>query len=119
MTNHAAFAYADAPLFLFHLLEFSGVDFDIDVAGAQRTLGRAGEHRHLVRSWSSSTPTTKVDIVTHAPPTGIYRMNDDGTVSYDRFDYRPPAHRIASARPSSCASPDPATTATRAPISAS
>lgn len=23
MTNHAAFAYADAPLFLFHLLEFS------------------------------------------------------------------------------------------------
>ena len=25
MTNHAAFAYADAPLFLFHLLEFFGV----------------------------------------------------------------------------------------------
>ncbi len=31
MTNHAAFAHADAPLFLFHLLEFSGVDFDLDV----------------------------------------------------------------------------------------
>jgi biotin carboxylase len=33
MTNHAAFAYADAPLFLFHLLEFSGVRFEIDVRG--------------------------------------------------------------------------------------
>ena len=31
MTNLAAFAHADAPLFLFHLLEFSGVDFDLDV----------------------------------------------------------------------------------------
>ena len=28
-----------------------------------------------------------VDVVTHAPETGIYRMNDDGTLSYDRFDY--------------------------------
>ena len=24
ITNHSAFAYADAPLFLFHLMEFSG-----------------------------------------------------------------------------------------------
>ena len=31
MTNHAAFAHADAPLFLFHLLEFSGVEFDLDI----------------------------------------------------------------------------------------
>ena len=28
-----------------------------------------------------------VDIVTNAPPTGIYRMSVDGTVSYDRFDF--------------------------------
>ena len=39
MTNHAAFAHADAPLFLFHLLEFSGVPFDLDVDGAERTAG--------------------------------------------------------------------------------
>ena len=31
MTNHAAFAYADAPLFLFHLMEFSGIKYKIDV----------------------------------------------------------------------------------------
>jgi hypothetical protein len=26
-------------------------------------------------------------VVTNAPPTGIYRMAVDGTVSYDRFDF--------------------------------
>ena len=31
MTNHAAFAHADAPLFLFHLLEFSKAKFKLDV----------------------------------------------------------------------------------------
>ncbi|HXV59800.1 MAG TPA: biotin carboxylase, partial [Vicinamibacteria bacterium] len=33
MTNLASFAQADAPLFLFHLLEWSGVDFELDVEG--------------------------------------------------------------------------------------
>ena len=28
-----------------------------------------------------------MDIVTNAPPTGVYKMAIDGTVSYDRFDY--------------------------------
>ena len=31
ITNHSAFAYADAPLFLFHLMEFSGLKYKIDV----------------------------------------------------------------------------------------
>ena len=29
----------------------------------------------------------KVDQVTHAPATGIYRMAEDGSVAYQRFDY--------------------------------
>ena len=28
-----------------------------------------------------------VDIITEAPESGIYRMSDDGRVSFDRFDY--------------------------------
>jgi hypothetical protein len=28
------------------------------------------------------------DIITHAPATGIYRMAEDGSVSYHRFDYK-------------------------------
>src|SRR6185369_8432586 len=31
ITNVTAGAYADVPLFLFHLLEFMGVDFELDV----------------------------------------------------------------------------------------
>jgi hypothetical protein len=28
-----------------------------------------------------------VDLLTDAPETGIYRMDDEGNVTYDRFDY--------------------------------
>ena len=47
LTNHGAFARADAPLFLFHLLEFCGVDFDLDVDEINEPLGRASVHRQL------------------------------------------------------------------------
>ena len=48
MTNHAAFAHADAPLFLFHLLEFSGIDFDLDIQG----LNERWADPENVDSWS-------------------------------------------------------------------
>ncbi len=86
MTNHAAFAHADAPLFLFHLLEFSGVPFDLDVA----ELNNRWADQANIDSWCQMVikhTEDTVDVVTHAPETGIYRMNDDGTLSYDRFDY--------------------------------
>ncbi len=86
ITNHSAFAYADAPLFLFHLLEFSGLKYKIDVA----ELNARWAKKDFIDCWSQvvmkSTDKT-VDIVTNAPPTGIYRMALDGTVSYDRFDF--------------------------------
>ncbi len=86
MTNHAAFAYADAPLFLFHLLEFSGVSFDLNV----KEINERWAQPHFIDSWSQVVikyTEDKVDQVTHAPPTGIYRMAEDGSISYQRFDY--------------------------------
>jgi D-alanine-D-alanine ligase-like ATP-grasp enzyme len=86
MTNHAAFAYADAPLFLFHLLEFSGLKYKIDV----EELNERWAKKEFIDSWSQlviKSTDDIVDIVTHAPPTGVYRMASDGSVSYDRFDY--------------------------------
>ncbi|HEU0201129.1 MAG TPA: biotin carboxylase [Burkholderiaceae bacterium] len=86
MTNHAAFAYADAPLFLFHLLEFSGMPFELNVA----QLNERWAQPHFIDSWSQVVikyTDRNVDVVTNAPPTGIYRMSDDGAVSYQRFDY--------------------------------
>ena len=86
MTNHAAFAHADAPLFLFHLLEFSGKPFDLDVD----ELNSRWADPAMIDSWSQMVikhTDDSVDLLTDAPETGIYRMADDGTVSYNRFDY--------------------------------
>lgn len=86
ITNHSAFAYADAPLFLFHLLEFSGMKYKIDV----EELNARWAKREFIDSWSQvvmKSTDKNVDVVTNAPPTGIYRMAVDGTVSYDRFDF--------------------------------
>ena len=47
MTNVTAGAYADIPLFLFHLLEYMDVDYVIDVAGDQRAVARPGRRRCL------------------------------------------------------------------------
>ena len=86
MTNHAAFAHADAPLFLFHLLEFSDVPFDLDVS----ELNARWADPEMIDSWSQMVikhTDDTVDILTEAPQTGIYRMDHQGRVTFDRFDY--------------------------------
>jgi len=87
MTNHAAFAHADAPLFLFHLLEFSGIEYELDV----EELNARWASPAFIDSWSQLVikhTNENIDIITHAPATGIYRMAPDGSVSYHRFDHR-------------------------------
>ena len=92
MTNHAAFAHADAPLFLFHLLEFSGIPFELDVDALNDRWADADN----IDSWSQFVmkhTDDSVDIITQAPESGIYKMNPDGTIDFSRFDY----HRRAVA----------------------
>lgn len=85
MTNHAAFAVADAPLFMFHLLEFSDADFDLDV----EELNSRWADPEYIDSWSQlvvkHTEDT-VDVITSAPESGIWRLDGDDMV-YSRFDY--------------------------------
>ena len=86
MTNHAAFAHADAPLFLFHLLEFSGAEFDLDID----ELNARWADPENIDSWSQLVikhTDDSVDLVTGAPESGIWRLRDDGSIEYDRFDY--------------------------------
>ena len=86
MTNHAAFAHADAPLFLFHLLEFSGVKFDLDV---EELNGRWADPDNI-DGWCQYVikhTEDNVDIITQAPESGIWRLLPDGRLEYDRFDY--------------------------------
>lgn len=86
MTNHAAFAHADAPLFLFHLLEMSDVDFELDID----ELNERWSHPDNIDSWSQLVmkhTEDSVGYITEAPESGIWKMDDDGKVSYERFDY--------------------------------
>lgn len=87
LTNHAAFAHADVPLFLFHLLEFSGVDFELDVD----ELNARWADPRFIDGWSAVVLTStcgEVDRVNEAPSSGLWRLSDGGGVSYERFDYR-------------------------------
>ena len=47
ITNHAVFALSDMPLFLFHLLEWMDVDYELERPADKPALGQAREHRHL------------------------------------------------------------------------
>ena len=76
MTNVTAVAYGDMPLFLFHLLEFADVDYDIDVAA----LNEAWAHPGAVDEWSQfilKQTDDDVELITHAPRSGIWRLDSD------------------------------------------
>ncbi|MBI1209123.1 MAG: biotin carboxylase [Azospirillum sp.] len=87
MTNHAAFAHADAPLFVFHLLEFAGVPYRLDIAA----LNRRWADPDNIDSWCQMVikhTDASIDILTEAPQSGIWKLGDDGSVTFSRFDYR-------------------------------
>ncbi len=88
MTNLAAFAHADAPLFLFHLLEWSGVDFELDVEAINARWARF-DH---IDSWSQMVikyTGTDVQHITHAPKSGVWEMSETGVARF----LRPQIHR--------------------------
>ena len=86
ITNHAAFAHADAPLFLFHLLEFSGVEFEFDV----EDLNARWSDPDNIDEWSQLVVkhvSDDIDHVVEAPESGIWRLPPGGELEYARFDY--------------------------------
>lgn len=84
MTNLAAFAHADAPLFLFHLLEYDDVDFELDTAALNRRWADPAN----IDCWSQLV-LKRVEpermIAAAAPRTGVWRMREDGTVEHVRM----------------------------------
>jgi biotin carboxylase len=83
MTNVTAGAYADIPLFLFHLLEYMGVDYAVDVEEINE------RWRHLAAHdvWAQvimKEPNDSVQRIVAAPRTGTYQLRDDGELSFLR-----------------------------------
>jgi biotin carboxylase len=81
MTNVTAGAYADVPLFLFHLLEFMDVDYVIDVEEINdrwRELAAVDVWAQLIMK----EPTDSVERILAAPRTGTWHLAEDGTMTF-------------------------------------
>ena len=105
MTNHAAFAHADAPLFLFHLLEFSGRRLRAGRGGVERPLGRSRQHRQLEPAGHQAHRGQSVDILTGgAGKRHLAAERRRRAVKYSSVSTITGAPSRANARPSSCAS---------------
>jgi biotin carboxylase len=84
LTNVTAGAYGDLPLYLFHLLEYMDVDYEIDVDELNERWARA----ESVDAWSQiviKETEDVVELVTQAPKTGVWQLGADGHASFRRW----------------------------------
>lgn len=83
MTNVTAGAYADVPLFLFHLLEFMDVDYSVDIDEINdrwRDLAAADVWAQLIMK----EPIDSVERILAAPQTGTWHLSDEGELTFAR-----------------------------------
>lgn len=83
ITNVTAGAYADVPLFAFHLLEFSDVDFDLDIDEINerwRELAAVDLWSHMIVKETSPV----VELLTESAPTGQYTVDRSGALVFKR-----------------------------------
>ena len=85
MTNATAGAYADLPLFAFHLLEYMDVDYEIDVDDINHRWAQA----ETVDVWSQlivKEPEDRVELLKDVPRTGIWRIDPaTGAIRFGRW----------------------------------
>lgn len=85
ITNHAVFAMSDAPLYLFHILEYMDVPYELGVKGLNQRWARDEN----IDSWGQMVikhTTDELRKVTEAPRSGIWRMREDGSIYFWRMD---------------------------------
>lgn len=83
ITNVTAGAYADLPLFLFHLLEHMDVEYTIDVDEINERWGELA----ALDKWSQlimKQPEDEVGRILAAPPTGTWAVLPGGRLEYRR-----------------------------------
>lgn len=85
MTSHATRATAGLPLFVLHLLEFAGADLEVDLDA----LSAVWSDPVGFEAWSQMAikhTEPAAALVSAAPASGVYRLEDDGSVVFDRFE---------------------------------
>jgi biotin carboxylase len=79
-TNLITSTYGGCPLFLFHMLEFLDVDWELDLEAVQARWADYDAWSQLILKQTED----KVELITKAPTSGIWRMSQDGTVHFVR-----------------------------------
>jgi len=85
ITNHAVFALADAPLYLFHILEWMNHDYEFSV----KALNDRWSKQENIDQWSQMVVKHTDDTVEYvhaAPDSGIWNMFDNGHIQFNRMD---------------------------------
>ncbi|SCX32535.1 hypothetical protein SAMN02799620_05616 [Mycolicibacterium fluoranthenivorans] len=81
MTNVTAGAYADVPLFLFHLLEFMDVKYSINV----EEINERWHDLAAVDVWSQlimKEPVDSLEQILSSPHTGTWHLGEDGELTF-------------------------------------
>jgi biotin carboxylase len=84
ITHVTLAAYSDMPLFLFHLLEYMDVDYEIDVDEINERWARLAADD----VWSQliiKETAEQVELLTRAPRSGIWRLDDRGRIRFRRW----------------------------------
>lgn len=85
MTNHALFAMNDVPLFIFHLLEWLDVPYQIDVNEFTNNWAKAEN----MDSWSQliiKHTRKTLEFTTEAAAAGIWEMQKNGKIKFKKMD---------------------------------
>jgi biotin carboxylase len=84
MTNLTTEAYADMPLFLFHLLEYMDVDYELDIGEINARWERGYGEDEVWGQVIMSETSPDLELFTATPRTGVWHLHDDGRVSFAR-----------------------------------
>jgi D-alanine-D-alanine ligase-like ATP-grasp enzyme len=85
ITNHAVFALADAPLFIFHLLEWMDQPYELSINAINKRWFKPeniDDWGQLVIKYTDDS----IKLITGAPRSGIWVMEEDGKIRFDRMD---------------------------------
>ena len=88
MTSQAMLDAQSVPLLLFHLLEWIGADYELEVAAFNEQwlrVERLQSWSQMILEQTSETPC----VMTDAPQTGLWRMEQDGSLQFVRHAFSP------------------------------
>ena len=80
LTNLITSTYGGCPIYMFHLLEFMDVNWELDLGKVQQRWSEFDNWSQLILKY----PVDRVEMITKAPASGIYRMDKDGKIKLVR-----------------------------------